>query len=70
MGLAVCAVAGILGGLAVAEGVDYSEDKIAGLRFAIVVVWVGGCGFVVCGLRLWWCGFVFWVSGCGFAFMG
>jgi hypothetical protein len=51
MGLAVCAVAGVLGGLAVAEGVDYVEDKIAGLRFAIVVVWVGVCGFLVVGLR-------------------
>uniref|UniRef100_A0A2N9HFH9 Uncharacterized protein n=1 Tax=Fagus sylvatica TaxID=28930 RepID=A0A2N9HFH9_FAGSY len=63
MGLAVCAVAGVLGGLAVAEGVDYVEDKIAGLRFAIVVVWVGVCGFlvvVVVGLHLW-------VGGCGFA---
>ena len=37
-GLAVGAVAGVLGGLAIAEGVDYVEDKITGLRFAIMVV--------------------------------
>ena len=62
MGLAMCAVAGVLGGLAVAEGVDYAEDKITGLRFAIVVDWVGVCGLVVVGLRFAMCGFVFWVG--------
>uniref|UniRef100_A0A2N9HYB1 Uncharacterized protein n=1 Tax=Fagus sylvatica TaxID=28930 RepID=A0A2N9HYB1_FAGSY len=60
-GLAVGAVAGVLGGLAIAEGVDYVEDKIAGLRFAIVVVWV-----CVLGWWLWVCvcGWVWWFAVC------